>query len=305
MRNQDKYNIDNVRLLLEKNKIVLLEKEYVDAKTKMLCIDDEGYYIYICLSNYLSRNGVGRRFDKSNDYTIENINHYCDINNIHFHCISDKYINANTILYFKCNLCEEVISSPWRNINKNDNASRSHLLCPNCDGRTESLHALVLKQMFMHYYPDTSLEDKSFINPNTNKICPTDIVNHRLRIAIEIQSQWHDYDDTKKKDKLKKQYWLNRGYSFYDPDIRDYSILGICQLFFNISALPSWIKYDYSNKLNIKQIQDLLNNGLSVHEIAHTLNIDMHRIYDAIHNNKIYYPINYKYKNLVKKEYIS
>lgn len=305
MRNQDKYNIDNVKELLLKSNIILLETKYIDAKTKMLCIDDEGYYIYICLSNYLSRNGIGRRFDHSNDYTIQNINHYCKLNNIHFHCISDKYINANDMLNFKCDLCGEIITIPWRNVNKNDNTNRSHLLCPNCDGRTESLHALVLKQMFLHYYPDTSLEDKSYRNPNTNKICPTDIVNHKMKIAIEIQSQWHDFEDIKYKDKLKMDYWINKGYSFYDPDIRDYSVLELCQLFFDITTIPTWIKYDYSNKLNIKTIQSLLNNGLSIHEIANKINVDAHRIYDAIYNKKLYYPINYRYKNLVKKEYIS
>ena len=31
--------------------------------SKMLCVDSEGYYIYIVLSNYLTRNGIGRRFD--------------------------------------------------------------------------------------------------------------------------------------------------------------------------------------------------------------------------------------------------
>ena len=87
-------------------------------------------------------------------------------------------------------------------MNKSDNPNRNIILCPNCDGRTESVHALVLKQMFKHYYPDTIEEDKSCINPLTCCILPTDIVNHRLKIAIEIQSQWHDFEDIKIKDVL-------------------------------------------------------------------------------------------------------
>jgi len=60
------------------------------------------------------------------------------------------------------------------------------IVCSNCDERTESLHALVLKQLFVHYYPDTEIEEKSCINPETGRIMATDIVNYRLKIAIEI-----------------------------------------------------------------------------------------------------------------------
>ena len=304
MRNQEKYNIDIVRNLLKENDIILLENDYVDAKTKMLCLDSEGYYIYVVLSNFLSRHGIGRRFDKSNAHTINNINHYLTLNNVHFKCISNIFNNANENLDFECLLCGEKVSMPWRNVNKNDNTNRNHVVCPNCDGRTESIHALVLKQMFKHYYPDTIEEDKSYTNPITNKICPTDIVNHRLKIAIEIQSQWHDFEDIKIKNKMKKEYWISKGYDFYDPDIRDYSILEMCQLFFDINEIPEWINYEYSNKINIKEIQKLLNDGLTIIDIAKQLDINKHRIYDAIYNNKLYYPKDYNYKNAVKKEYI-
>lgn len=300
MRNQDKYNIDNVRKLLLKGNIILLEAKYINVKTKMLCMDSDGYYIYIVLSNYLGRNGIGRRFDKTNDFSIININHYLEINNVHFECISPKFISANDELIFKCKKCNELVFTPWRNVNKNDNHSRNHIICKNCDGRLESLHALVLKQMFLHYYPDTSVEDKSYRSKITNKICPTDIVNHRLKIAVEIQSQWHDFEDIKIKDSMKKDFWMSKGYKFYAPDIRNYTILEMCQLFFDIDRIPDWINFEYSNKLNLKRVQELLNEGLSVPEVAENMEVDKHRIYDALHSNKLYYPKNYKNINLIK-----
>lgn len=302
MQNQDKYNTANVKNILSENHITLLDN-YTDAKTKMLCLDNDGYYIYIVLSNFLTRHGIGRRFDKSNDHTIDNINKYLFDNNILFKCISNCYLSANNILEFQCVRCGKIITSPWRNVNKNDKFNRNHLICNNCDGRNESLHASILKQMFLHYYPDTTIEDKTYINPKTQKICPTDIVNHRLKIAIEIQSQWHDYPDIQEKDKRKKNFWISLGYEFYDPDIRDYSILEMCQLFFNIDEIPEWINYEYSNKINVKQIQLLLNEGNSVCEIAKELSINPHRIYDAIYSKKIFYPSNYKYVNNIKSEY--
>lgn len=303
MRNQDKYNTDNVKAILEKDGFFLLE-EYVDAKTKMLCRDNEGYYIYIVLSNYLTRHGIGRRFDKSNSYTIYNINHYLELNNIPFKCISNKFISASSLLNFRCNRCGEIVTISWRNVNKNDSSSRNHIICSNCDGRNESLHASILKQMFLYYYPDTIVEDKTYRNPLTNRICPTDIVNHKLKIAIEVQSQWHDFEDIKNKDKMKKDFWVKKGYKFYNPDIRDYTILEMCQIFFDIDELPEWLNYKYGNKLNIKKIQNMLNNNMTIHKIADTLSINPHRIYDAIYSKKLFYPSNYKYLNNIKQEYI-
>jgi transcription elongation factor Elf1 len=300
LRNQDKYTIDNVKELLLKDNIILLETKYTDVKTKMLCLDKDGYYVYIVLNNYLHRNGIGRRFDKSNNYSIININHYLKLNNVCFECISDKFESANKDLVFKCTRCNELILAPWRNVNKNDNMNRSHVICKNCDGKLESLHALILKQMFLHYYSDTSVEDKTYRSLITNKICPTDIVNHRLKIAVEIQSRWHDFEDIKMKDVMKKDFWISKGYKFYALDIRDYSILEMCQVFFDIDCLPEWINYEYSSKLNIKKSQDLLNKGLSVVEVAECMNVDKHRIYDAIYSNKLYYPQNYKNVKLIK-----
>ena len=105
-------------------------------------------------------------------------------------------------------------------------------------------------------------------------------------------------------DRMKKDFWISKGYDFYALDIRDYSILEMCQLFFNIKSLPDWINYEYSNKLNLKIVQELLNKGLSVIEVAEKLNINKHRIYDALHYNKLYYPKDYKYINLIKRKYI-
>ena len=45
-------------------------------------------------------------------------------------------------------------------------------------------------------------------------------------------------------------------------------------------------------------------SGLSQSEIARQLNVNKHRIYDAIYSKKLFYPKNYKYNNAIKKEYI-
>ena len=142
-----------------------------------------------------------------------------------------------------------------RKVNNKSGKNRNIVVCPNCDARLESLHALVLKQIFKYYDPDTVEEDPSCINPNTNCVMKTDIVNHKLKIAIEIQGGWHEREKQKERDKIKKDYWTGRGYKFYDYKIKDVSVLEYVQYFFpNINEIPEWVKFDYSNKLNLKQI---------------------------------------------------
>lgn len=147
---------------------------------------------------------------------------------------------------------------------RNDSQHRG-ITCSNCDGRTESLHALVLKQLFMHYYPDTELEEPSCINPETNCIMATDIVNHRLKIAIEVQGQWHRFNNQKKHDAIKKQFWLNKGYRFYDYEIDGATVLEYVKHFFpGLDEIPSWVNMEYSNKLNLIKIQQMLDDGMKV-----------------------------------------
>lgn len=256
-------------------------------------ISDDGYLFDVEIRNilrYKKRNLVGR----NNKYSIHNINQYLVNNKIPFSCISNEYVNYHSELEFVCHRCGEHIFADWHSINRNDSHNRHHIICSNCDGRTESIHALVLKQMFKHEYPDTIEEEKSCRNPVTGKILPTDIVNHRLKIAIEIQSQWHDFEDRKIIDSYKKKFWIDNGYSFYDPDIRDYTVLEICQIFFDIDELPEYINYEYSNKLNIRTIQKLLDDGFSVPKIESKLGVNRHRIYDALYSGKLSYPKNYQ-----------
>ena len=269
------------------------EEEFTGVtKCALYCHDLDGYKYQITY-NAVMRGKIPDKFNRGNPFTIENINHFLKSTNIPFECISDEYIDSINPLEFICKRCGEHVFRSWRNVNKNDNTNRHRIICSNCDGRTESVHALVLKQMFKYYYPDTIEEEKSCRNPITNKIMPTDIVNHNMKIAIEIQSEWHDNKYSKIKDAIKKEFWINKGYSFYDPDIRDYSVLEICQLFFDIEELPDFINYNYSNKLNIKEIQSMLNEYVSIPQISNMLNINIHRIYDALYSGKIIRPKGY------------
>lgn len=290
----NKYTLSNVYTKLNQLGCKLLSKHDSINSKSTIAIEDNLGYRYYCKVDHAINGKKKPLTNPGNIYSIYNINRYLELHHVPFRCVSKEYVNATSDLEFECTRCGEHVNISWNKVNRNDVHNRSHILCPNCDGRTESMHALVLKQLFSYHYPDTIEEEPSCRNPKTDKILPTDIVNHRLKIAIEIQSQWHDFSDHKFIDEYKKNFWLGKGYSFYDPDIRDYSVLEMCQLFFDIDELPDYINYEYSNKLNIKKIQYLLDSGLSIPEIEKEVCVNRHRIYDAIYSGKLKYPENYQ-----------
>ncbi len=269
------------------------KSSFLGVTTSSLVGHDSEGYKYRIVYDAAVRGEKFEKFSKGNPFSIDNINLYLKKKNCHFKCISPEYTKEDVEYKFSCLLCGNLVMAKWSNVNRNDNASRHCVSCPNCDGRTESLHAIVLKQLFAHYEPDTIMEDPSFINPNTHKPMPTDIVNHRLKIAIEIQSHWHDFPDKVERDKMKKQYWIDKGYAFYDPDIRDYSVIEMARLFFDINEIPSFVDLNIANKINIKKVQQSLNDGLTLPEISRLYNIRLHRLHDAIAAKKIFYPTNY------------
>lgn len=284
---------NQITTVLSDHNCILLTDFKVFHLDTVISYEDESGYRYEAKTRSVINHKRQNIIHTRNPYSIYNVNKYLERNMVPFACISSVYINNLTDLEFVCKRCGEHVAKPWINIGRTEEF-RSHVSCPNCDGRVESIHALVLKQMFKYHYPDTIEEDRTCVNPDTGYVLPTDIVNHRLKIAIEVQSQWHDFPDKKVTDLYKKKFWLDKGYSFYDPDIRNYTVLEMCQLFFDIDELPDYINYEYSNKINVKKIQGLLNDGMQVLDIANKLEISEHRIYDALHNGKLYYPDNYR-----------
>ena len=285
-------------------------------------------YVGVCGGDYTIQNDCGYKakfktwfiekicvpewFHKCNPYTIENINLYLkNTMNDEYVCISEEYINQYEDLDILHKPCGTVFQAKWVNLYRkaNDKEPNRHgTQCPHCTGlRQQSLHAVVLKQIFQKLKPGTVVEDPSCRNPLTGRILPTDIVNHNEKIAIEIQSWWHDKEHQQIKDKIKKEYWIKRGYKVYTPDIRDYTVIDMVRLFFSdINQIPEWVDYCFESKLNVDIAQELLNKGLIVTEVAEEMGVIPHRIYDAIQHKRLYYPKNYPNINLTKQnDYIN
>lgn len=170
--------------------------------------------------------------------------------------------------------------------------------CDKCRQKVaESRHATILKQVWNHFRPSVCWEDESCVNPNTNKILATDLVDHELKISVEVQSGYHDMDCQKERDKIKKIYWESIGYNHYQVDIRNYSILEMVQLFFPfINKIPEWVDLSgkvTSRKWSLEDAQILLNKGMVCREIAINVGTTKSAINSAISEGKLIriYPV--------------
>lgn len=264
--------------------------------------DNDGYYYQIYWYN-IRKGYMPLKFHKNNLYTVKNINHFLEsIDRSEYVCISETYHNNHTPLQFLHKECGNSFEATLAQMSgkwiKGNYKYYKH--CPHCHVfLKESLHASILKQVFLHVYPDTIVEEKSCINPKTNRTLPTDIVNHNLKIAIEIQSHYHDEENRKEIDRYKKNFWLAKGYRFYDPDIRDYTILELIQLFFKeINDIPSYIDYSFSKHKDYKKVQPMLDTGYSIKAIEKELNFNKYYIHTLLQNNKVKLPYNYKEKTM-------
>lgn len=287
------------------------ENEYSGIASRTSTVQNEYGYKALLTYELVERKKIPEWFHKSNPYTIDNINIYLKNNtNDEYVCVSQEYVGQNDDLVILHKTCGKTFNASWVNLNRKSSEkepNRHGTRCPYCTGlRDQSLHAVVLKQLFQELKNNTTIEDPSCRNPITNCILPTDIVNHDDKIAIEIQSWFHDNTEQQIKDSIKKNYWESVGYTVYTPDIRDYTVLEMVQIFFpDIDKIPHWVKYDFESKLNVDIAQNLLNSGLLVTEVAKEMGVSPHRIYDAIYNKRLAYPDNYKNRNLIKNKHIN
>ncbi|MCD8377895.1 MAG: hypothetical protein LUB59_03810 [Candidatus Gastranaerophilales bacterium] len=299
-REKQQLDMDYVIKVLSECGYILKEyNEDVPISKQSIVLEDNEGYKYEAIWNHVLDGIKPHCFDPANKFTIENINHYLSrTGRSDYSCISEVYTGNHSPLAFVHKPCGTIFKSSLVAMQGKEiegAEERRWKTCPNCfPRRIESLHASVLKQVFLHEYPDTVIEDQSCRNPNSGLPLPTDIVNHRLKIAVEIQSQYHDGERQAIKDAIKREFWLNKGYKFYGPDIRDYSVLGIVQVFFpSIKELPTYLNYNYSCSASTKIAEDLLNAGLTIGEVADAMDVKYSTIYDIVQSKRIVLPANY------------
>lgn len=277
-----------------------LSDDSINSQT--LYVYDSDGYKYVTTWTLLRQKHKPLKYSPNNPYSIENINLLLnETRNGEYYCpLNQEYKGNNEDLIFIHKPCgksfvSSLVAMQGRTINSHYQYTRHcRYYYPK---KIESTHASVLKQVFIHEYPTTEVEERSCINPNTNRVLPTDIVNHDLKIAIEIQSDYHDAIDKQKLDKIKKDYWINRGYNFYDPDIRNYNVLEMIQLFFpSITKIPDYIDYHYSDVVDFSLFQKELNKGKTIKEITKEYNLSQYTLHNAIARGVLILPDDSKRK---------
>lgn len=105
--NKRTYKINDVINVFLNNGLKLLE-DYKNTKTYIKCETKEGYYV---ISNYnnCKNNSKPLIFHKLNPYTIYNIKHYININNIDVELLSNEYIDSKEKLKWKCKCGREYL----------------------------------------------------------------------------------------------------------------------------------------------------------------------------------------------------
>ena len=119
-----KWTYELVKEYFEKLGYELLSKEYINNRARLVFTDKQGYFYGTGFDNFYS----GRRpriADSRNEYSIVNIKNWLRINNKPFILISEKYVNKDENLIWKClkEECNEEFNMTWHNVLKGQNCS--------------------------------------------------------------------------------------------------------------------------------------------------------------------------------------
>lgn len=117
-----KFTIDEVKNILLKLNLQLIDDKYINCKQKITVKDQDGY---LYLSTFADIQVGRNKISKYNPYTIQNIFLWCKLNNKQFQLISTSYKNAKTKLLWKClkNNCNEIFEMTWTDISQGHGCS--------------------------------------------------------------------------------------------------------------------------------------------------------------------------------------
>ena len=178
-----KYDINTVSKIFLNYDLTLLEKNYKDNKTKMLCMDNNGYTGKISLHQLLSGNKFNV-FDKSNPFSLENVNIFLKNNNVKTSILSTIYKGNNNSYDFKCE-CGKVFK---RSINSM--VYNNALYCSDCSKLKKSKYHLSVRE-YLEKNKIKYVEEKRFKNCKDKNCLPFDFYLPDYNMCIEVQGEQH------------------------------------------------------------------------------------------------------------------
>lgn len=164
-----------------KNKGLTILEEFdektINSKTKLKCIDNEGY-LYSHNYNNISSKNSQRRFTKYNPYILYNIQHFIELNNSDSKILNEEFIGQKKTKYnLKCGKCGKIFTRTY-----DDLMFRKRFYCHECTMQKSSRKYNsdyvdnILKQ-----YGYTRLEE--YIGNNNGMLC-LDENGYKIKVKL-------------------------------------------------------------------------------------------------------------------------
>lgn len=107
--------------------LTMFDKNSYTTSDKLIhCYDEDGYKYTIKYGN-LAQGKMPMKAIYTNPYSIENINHFLELNNSDTRCVSIEYVREDVDMDFICGVCDKPFKRTWANI-----GSSIHLMCEDC-----------------------------------------------------------------------------------------------------------------------------------------------------------------------------
>lgn len=164
-----------------KNKGLTIIEEFdekiINSKTKLKCIDSEGYLYSHSYNNVSSKNSQ-RRFSKYNPYILYNMQHFIELNGSETKIINDKFIGQDKEVYtLKCGKCGKVFTKTY-----GDFMYRKHFYCHECAVKSNP-------KKYTNEYVDKILTELGYsrleqYTGNNNRMLCTDKEGYRIKVKF-------------------------------------------------------------------------------------------------------------------------
>lgn len=107
-------SIEEVKKIIKDKPYTMIDKTFTKLSDGFIAVTDDGYYVFVNRNN-VYKNTNPKIFDKSNPYTVNNINHYLQINNWGTRLISKEYVNNSQKLLWCCE-CGNQFERSWNHV---------------------------------------------------------------------------------------------------------------------------------------------------------------------------------------------
>ena len=171
---------------------------YKNAHQKLLCKNKEGYKVLLSYDK-LKQDRKPQPFYIGNPYTIENIKHFININNLNDELLSHEFKGSNEYLKFKCKN-EHIFKMKWKHY------KQLHR-CPYCkNNRGENKIASCLNNLSIEFEQQKKYDDLY----GYKRQLSYDFYLPKYNMLIEYQGEQHeraiDYFGGEKRFKKQKEY---------------------------------------------------------------------------------------------------